>query len=47
MSGIRGRLIDSGPSIALLVEKLDAFEEVAHIVGNEIPSLAKIEAPER
>ena len=30
----------SGPAVALLVEKLDVFDEIPTIVGNEDPSTA-------
>ena len=39
--------IRRGPAVALLVEKLDVFEEIPRIVGNENPSMAGLENPER
>ncbi|KAJ3302341.1 cytoplasmic dynein with WD40 domain [Kappamyces sp. JEL0829] len=39
--------MSSGPCLAMLVERLDGYEEIAALVGNENPSLAKIESPER
>lgn len=37
----------SGPAVALLIEKLDVFDEIPRIVGNENPSIAAIENQER
>ena len=37
----------SGPAVALLVEKLDVFDEIPQIIGNENPSIAAIENQER